>query len=170
MHTCSLKSPVRSCALVSLEAKQKLCAVLPPRGVARIKRQDLQKAGWHRGKTPAYAQMPLCELCSLGFGRNSKWACYATCCGSFWVLPMHSGKRAEEDPAASSHPTQAFQSVAFYCSDPSTHWTQEPTCPLSWINQLNMGCCCVQHCIILQEGQGSFQGTVQAGGDFRTHH
>lgn len=27
--------------------------------------------------------MPLCELCSLGFGRNSKWACYATCCGSF---------------------------------------------------------------------------------------
>lgn len=83
MHTCSLKSPVRPCALVSLEAKQKLCAVLPPRGVARIKRQDLQKAGRHRGETPAYAQMPLCELCSLGFGWNSKWACYATCCGSY---------------------------------------------------------------------------------------
>ena len=44
----------------------------------------------------------------------------------FWVLPMHSGKRAEEDPAASSHPTQTFQSVAFYSSDPSTTGFKSP--------------------------------------------
>lgn len=73
-HRVSLPTPahlsllVSPSALVSLEAKQKLCAALPLRRVARIKRQDLQKAGWHSGETSAYIQMPLCELHSLGFG------------------------------------------------------------------------------------------------------
>lgn len=73
-HRVSLPTPARLSllvspyALVSLEAKQKLCAAPPLSRVARIKRQDLQKAGWHRGETSAYIQMPLCELFSLGFG------------------------------------------------------------------------------------------------------
>lgn len=143
IHTCSLKSPVSPCALVSLEAKQKLGAVLSLRGVARIKRQDLQKAGWHRGETSPTLRCPVWIMFSGVWAKFKMGMLCHLLWLIFWVLPTHSGKWTEVDPAAPSHPTQTFQSLALCCLDPFIHLIQGLTCRLSWSNQPKMVCCCV---------------------------